>query len=166
MRNKTFAELDRIASGQVRPLWAIKTLQLLKIFIVNPGCCRVLDHSVPNAGAWRCPIFKIFQPTTVGKADENDFATAGAEFLGSFCNVMKASFNRFSHHFLKLFFRNVSGRRRRSEERDPDLLNHSRQFTVWPSAFLNHARAPFAVDRSEVRWKTRRHLRIRTIGNW
>src|SRR4029453_8103119 len=61
-------------------------------------------------------------------------------------------------------FRNVTRRWRRSEKREPDLLNRALQFSG-PGTFFDHAGAPFSIHSAEIGWKTRRHLRIRTIGN-
>src|SRR5207245_8254070 len=117
----------------------------------------------PNAGAGRCAIFKIFQSATVGKANENDFATAAADFLNKLGNVMEALFNRLAHLFPKLFFRNVSGRRWRREKRNPDLLNCSSQFAARSRAYFDHAGATFAINRSAIWRQTRRNLRVSAI---
>ena len=78
---------------------------------------------------------------------------------------MKSSFDCSTDFFPKLFFGNVRRRRRRSEKREPDLLNSCLQFAPRPGAFLDHTSSPFSVQSTEVRRQTRRHLRIRTIGN-
>src|SRR5947208_15482937 len=78
---------------------------------------------------------------------------------------MEARFDRGTHFFPKLFFRNVSWRWRRGKKRNPDLLNCSRQFAARSRAFFDHAGATFAINRSKVWRETRWHLWIRTIRN-
>src|SRR5438128_9102208 len=126
------------------PLRAIEAREFGKIFVVNSGCSRVLNHSIPDGSTRRLTIFKSLQSATVRKANENNLAAAAPELLHGCGNVMKALFNRLPHLFRELFFWNVSRRRRRREKRQPDLLNGALQLSR-SSAFLDHARATFAI---------------------
>jgi len=164
MWNQAFTESNRIAGGQMRPFGAIETCKLGKIFVANSGCGRLLNYSIPDGSTRRFTIFKSFQSAAVGKVNKNDFATAASKFLDGGGNVMKALFNSLPHLFAKLFFRNVCRRGRRREKREPDLLNCALQFSR-PGAFFDHARATFAIDSTEVRWKPGRHQSVRTIWN-
>src|SRR5438046_6920455 len=147
----------------MRPFGAIEACEVAKIFIVNSGCTGVLEHSIPNTGARGFAVLQFFQVSTIWKTNENDFASTSPKFLYGCGNVLEALVNCVLHRFGKFFFRNVSRWRRRSEKRDPGLLNHFRQFTARLGAFFGHARATFAIQSSKVRRKSRRYEGIGTI---
>ena len=78
MWNQAFAEFDRIAGGQMRPLGAIETGEVGKIFVINSGSGRVLKQSIPDGGTRRLTIFKSFQSAAMGKVNKNNLAAAAS----------------------------------------------------------------------------------------
>src|SRR4029077_2247175 len=148
----------------MRPFGAIETCQLWKIFEVNTGCPGSLQYRLPRLITWSRFVLQRFESAANGKAHENNFAAASAEFLHR-CNcIAKAFFDRVLHLCHKYIFRNVTWGRRKGENWQPDLLNGGRQFS--PSrAFLSHAGATLPIHSTKVRRKTRRDQRTGTIRN-
>ena len=146
------------------PLGTSEAREVGKIFVENSGCGGLLDHSIPDGRTRRFAILKSLQFAAVGKVDKNNFAAAIPKLLHSSGNVVKTLFNRLAHLFRKLFCWNVSRRRRRSKERQPDLLNRALQFSR-SGAFLDHSRATFTIQSPEVRGESRRDQGVCTIGN-
>src|ERR1700731_953256 len=100
------------------------------------------------------------------KPDENDFAAPGANSFNGSGRIAKATSDRLPNFCHEHIFRNVSGRRWRCEKRDPNLLNSSRQFSVWIGTRFNHPSAPLAIKRPEIGRKPRRDECSGAIRNW
>src|SRR5438477_2500407 len=150
MGSKAFTEFYGIAGGQVRPFRTGEARQLWIIFEVNTGSASALQQRVPDLIA-RCRlIFQDFESATNRKPDEDDLAAATTYLLYRGNGIAKARFDRRLDLRHEFFFRNVSWRRRRSEKRNPNLLNHPSELSVSIGACFDHAGATFAIFRAEV----------------
>src|ERR1700726_601047 len=166
MRYETFAEFNRIAGGQMRPFGTLEVFQLGKIGIVNSGRARHFQKRVPGFFTRRITIFQFFQTAAVRKPDENNLATASTDFLDRGGCIVKAASDCFPNFCHEHFFWNVTRRRWRCEKRDPDLLNSFGEFASRLRAFFDHAGAPLAINRSEIRREPRWDERAWAIWNW
>src|SRR6476661_5177313 len=162
MGNKAFTEFYGIAGGQVRPFRTGEAGQFWIIFEVNTGSTRALQQRVPGLIA-RCRlIFQRFESATNRKSDEDNLAAATTYLLYRRNGIAKARFDRLLHLRHEHVLRNITRRRRGSEEWDPDLLDRAGQFST-ARTLLDHARATFSIDGSEIRWKTWRYQSARAI---
>src|SRR5205823_9428057 len=156
MGNKAFTEFYGIAGGQVRPFRTGEARQVWIIFEVNTGSTRAFQQRVPGLIARRRLIFQRFESATNRKPDEDNLAAATTYLLYRRNGIAKARFDRLLHLRHEHVLRNVTRRRRESEKWDPDLLDRAGQFST-ARTFLDHARATFSIDGSEIRWDTWRH---------
>src|ERR1700732_4929756 len=76
MRHETFAKLNRVAGGQVRPLRTIESREIWKIRIINSRRVRHLQQRVPGLLARDNFILELFEATAVRKADKDNLAAA------------------------------------------------------------------------------------------
>src|SRR5437764_8586616 len=163
MRNKTLAEFNRVAGGQMRPFGTIETRELRIIGIINSGRVRHLQQRVPTLLARHDFVFELFQPAAIRETDEDNLAAAGANFFDGRSHICKTLLDAFLHLRHENIFWNVTRWRRRREKREPDLLNSFRQFAAWFSALLPHPRAPLAIFGLKIRRERRRNVRARTV---
>src|SRR4030095_14611216 len=77
--------------------------------------------------------------------------------------VAKAALDFLAHFTKENFFGNISGRRRRREKWQPDLLNSFRERAARLSALFSHARSAFTIDRVKIGRECRRDLSVRAI---
>src|SRR5215211_2860150 len=157
MRNETFTEFDGIPRGQMRPFGTIESGELGKIGVINPGRTRHFQKRIPGFFARRQAVLEFFQPTAVWKPNENNLSTARPDFFYGSSHVSKTFLDCFIHLREENLFRDVSGRRRWREQRNPDLLDLLRQLAPRFSAFLPHPRATIPIYNLKVGRKTRWH---------
>src|SRR5438094_752485 len=94
MWNEALTEFNRVAGREMRPFGTVEFGQLGKIFVVNSGPGRVFDHSFPNSGTRRGPVFEFLQFAAMREAHEDDLAAAGAKFLNGCGDIIKTLFGR------------------------------------------------------------------------
>src|SRR5437763_6814194 len=165
MRNEAFAKLNRVAGGQMRPFGTIETRELRIIGIINPRRVRHLQKRIPVLLAWGEFIFEFLQSSTVWEADKNNLAAASPNLFDGSGHIGETFSDSFLHLRHETILRDVTRRRRRREEPNPDLLNLFRQFASRFSALLPHPRTPLAIFGLKIRRESRRDARARTIRN-
>src|SRR5436190_16956963 len=122
MRDEPFAEFDRVARSQMRPLGAIESGQLREIRIIDAGRPGHFQERLPGLRARSEAVLEFFQSAGMRKTHEDYLAAAGANFLARSGHVGKTLFDSFLHSLKKDISRNVRRRRRRRKKWRPDLL--------------------------------------------
>src|SRR5438067_7790544 len=151
MGYEAFAEFHRVARGQMRPLGAIEAGKLREIGIINAGRVGHFQDRVPALRSWHEAVFKFFQTAGVRKTNKNNLPAATANFFNRGSDVSKTLLDPFFHSGEEDILRDISWRRRRCEERQPDLLDFFRQRASWFGAFFPHTRATFLVFALKIR---------------
>src|ERR1700756_2376733 len=123
MRNEAFAEFHRISRRQMRPFGTVKPREIGKIRVINSGRTGHFQKRIPSSFSRRDPIFEFFQPAGVWKANKNNLSTARSDFSHSRGHISKTFLDSFIHLREENVLRDVTGRRWRREQRNPDLLD-------------------------------------------
>jgi len=123
MWNEAFAEFHRIARRQMRPFGTVKPREIGEIGVVNSGRTGHFQKRVPGFFSRRDPIFEFFETTGVWKANKDNLCTARSDFFDGRGYVSKTFFDSFIHLREENVLRDVSRRRWRREQRNPDLLD-------------------------------------------
>jgi|SRR5438067_9945164 len=90
------------------------------------GCTGHFQKRIPGFFSRRDPVFEFFQSTGVWKANENNLSTARSDFFDGSSYVSKTLLDTLIQLREENVRRDVSGRRWRREQRNPDLLDLSR----------------------------------------
>src|SRR5690349_1039456 len=115
----------------MRPFGAAKSGEFGIIFKVNSRNGGLLQERVPGFRAGRGLIFELFEAAANGQSNENKFPAAPAQFFHRGNDVGETFLNCLADFGHEFFFRNVTWWRRRSKKRNPNLLNHASELSVW-----------------------------------
>src|SRR5437762_14106478 len=104
----------------MRPFGTVEAGEIGKIRVINSGRTGHFQKRIPSFVPRRNTVFEFFQSTSMWKPDENNLSTARSDFFHGRSHVSKTFLDAFIHLRKENVSRNVSGRRWRREEWNPD----------------------------------------------